>query len=84
MKIEKRTPRVLTQILRSWFELTEEEQKAVIIILALFMLGLAVRYWHLRSQRSKVRGQHQPAENGLIFVPFTAEPISSETIRNPE
>lgn len=33
-------------LLRSWFTLTGGEQKMVIIILALFILGLTVRFFH--------------------------------------
>jgi hypothetical protein len=40
----KRTPRVVRSLSRSWFELTTEEQKAVVLVLALFLLGLLVRY----------------------------------------
>ena len=32
---------------RSWVELTLEEQRAVMAILALFLLGMAVRVWHV-------------------------------------
>lgn len=38
------------RLLRSWFELTEDEKKALIIILALFLLGVVVRYWHVMAQ----------------------------------
>jgi hypothetical protein len=31
---------------RSWLDLTAREQKAVLLVLALFLLGLAVRLWH--------------------------------------
>ena len=33
-------------LLRSWFELTAREQKAVILLVALFLLGVIVRLWH--------------------------------------
>jgi len=39
----------LAALLRSWFGLTKEEQRALIIVLALFILGLAVRYCHIRQ-----------------------------------
>ncbi len=34
-------------LLRSWFELTQDERTALILILALFLLGLLARWWHL-------------------------------------
>ena len=43
---------VLRKILRSWFELTRDEQKVLVLILALFLLGLTVRFWHLRKERA--------------------------------
>ncbi len=33
--------------LRAWFALTVEEQRALAVILALFLLGVATRFWHL-------------------------------------
>ncbi len=30
---------------RSWFRLTRDEQKALMLVFALFLLGLAVRAW---------------------------------------
>ena len=35
------------KLLQSWFNLTGEEQKAIILVLALLLLGLAVKFWHL-------------------------------------
>jgi len=40
------TQRMLHGVARSWFDLTAEERKAVIVILALFILGVVVRLWH--------------------------------------
>lgn len=44
------TPRGLGDVLRdlgrAWFELTSEEQHAVLIILGLLLLGVAARFWH--------------------------------------
>jgi len=34
------------RIRRAWSELTNEEQKAVLTVLALAVLGIAVRLWH--------------------------------------
>jgi hypothetical protein len=33
----------LGRLLHAWFDLTREEQAAVLLVLALFLLGLAVR-----------------------------------------
>jgi hypothetical protein len=33
--------------IRAWFGLTRDEQKGLLIVLSLFLLGLAVRWWHL-------------------------------------
>jgi len=30
---------------RAWLELTGQEQQAVLLVLALFLLGLVVRWW---------------------------------------
>jgi hypothetical protein len=35
------------RLMRSWFELTVSEQKVVLLVLFLFLLGLAVRTWRL-------------------------------------
>ena len=40
----------LRRIFRSWFELTRDEQKVLLLILALFLLGLSVRFWHLNKE----------------------------------
>lgn len=34
----------LKNLLRLWFEMTEHEQRAILIILALFVLGVLVRW----------------------------------------
>lgn len=34
-------------LMRSWVELTPGEQKALVLIVGLFLLGLTVRWWHL-------------------------------------
>lgn len=41
----------LRRMVRSWYELTRNEQRALILILALFLLGLAARAWHLGHTR---------------------------------
>ena len=41
------------QIFRAWFELTHDEQKALLLILALFLLGLTVRFWHLKDEANR-------------------------------
>ncbi len=37
----------LRALSRSWLELTNEEQKAALLILTLLILGILVRYWHV-------------------------------------
>jgi hypothetical protein len=39
----------IKRLLRSWFELTSQEQTAVIIVLCLFLLGVLARWFHLVS-----------------------------------
>ena len=38
--------RFASAVFRSWFALTVQEQKAVVLIVLLFLLGLAVKIWH--------------------------------------
>jgi len=45
-----RTTRLIGGLFRSWFELTAGEQKAVLLVLGIFLLGLAARTW--QAQRS--------------------------------
>jgi hypothetical protein len=47
-------------LVRSWFELTPDEQKAALIVLAVFLLGLGVRFWHI--QKTGEAGVDKPAE----------------------
>lgn len=37
--------RLYKELFKSWFGLTGDEQRAVLAILGLFLLGLAVRTW---------------------------------------
>ena len=37
---------VLRQVCRSWLDLTVEEQRALAIVVGLFLLGVTVRLWH--------------------------------------
>ncbi len=39
-------PAALKAARRAWLELTLDEQRAVVIILGLFLLGVAARLWH--------------------------------------
>ena len=54
------------RLFRSWFELNWDEQRILVIILALFLTGLIVRLWH--EHRSPAppppppAGQVQPAQ----------------------
>ena len=45
-KQEARGP-LLSALFRAWFEMTVEEQRSLIMVLALFLLGTATRLWHL-------------------------------------
>lgn len=42
------------KIFRSWFELTADEQKALLLVLILFLLGLTVRFWHLKTEKPEI------------------------------
>jgi hypothetical protein len=37
----------LEALARSWFGLTRDEQKAVLVLLGLFLLGVSIRCWHV-------------------------------------
>jgi len=39
-------PAALKAARRAWLELTLDEQRALVIILGLFLLGVAARLWH--------------------------------------
>jgi hypothetical protein len=43
-------------VLRSWFNLTSQERGAVLLVLGLFLLGLAVRWYRLGTA-----GETEPA-----------------------
>jgi hypothetical protein len=38
------------QLAGAWFALTRDERNALLLVLALFLLGLGVRAWHLRRE----------------------------------
>lgn len=38
-------------LLRAWFTLTPQEQRLLLGVLALTLIGLTARYWHLRNQQ---------------------------------
>jgi len=44
---KKITPPGLAALLRSWFAMTRDEQRIVLAITGLFLLGLLCKYWHL-------------------------------------
>jgi hypothetical protein len=46
MKAADRLRGTFAGLLRSWFHLTPDEQKAVLLLVGLALLGLAVRAWH--------------------------------------
>ena len=47
--------------MNAWFGLTEREQKAVVIVLALALLGIAAKSWHVRITDD--RGQMTPHQS---------------------
>ena len=54
---------------RSWFELTAQEQQAILVILALFLLGMAVRFWHVH-----IRPSPPPPPPVAVAAPAEAGP----------
>jgi hypothetical protein len=68
MSMNETTDRLdsLRKIFRSWFELTQDEQKVLLLILALFLLGLFVRWRHLRTERPDYRSD--PLASGQTFL----------------
>lgn len=52
--------RFIGGLLRSWCELTAEEQKAVLTVIAIFLLGLAMRCWHTGTEETA------PQENRTV------------------
>jgi hypothetical protein len=56
---EKQRFRIPAVFVRSWFELTADEQKAALIVLVIFLLGLGVRFWHVHK---KMEVSHLPEE----------------------
>jgi hypothetical protein len=63
------------RLVRSWFELTRDEQRAILVILGLVLLGLAVRIWHQRQK--KEADSRRPPSHAL------AAP-ASEPVRQPD
>jgi len=37
----------LQSIARAWFRLTSDEQKALALVLFIFLVGLAVKFWRM-------------------------------------
>jgi hypothetical protein len=46
MQEEKRFLKVPTALVRSWFELTADEQTAALTIVCILLLGITVKLWH--------------------------------------
>ena len=40
-------------LLRAWFELNSNERRVVCLILALALIGLLARYWHVKAEAGK-------------------------------
>jgi len=48
------------KLFRLWAELTNEEQKAILTVLALFLLGLTVHVWHLQAKTAVSKHEINP------------------------
>lgn len=48
--MEKNDRPLIIRILRSWFELTVNEQRALILVLIIFLIGIGVKAWHARHK----------------------------------
>ena len=57
LKPERETRSILAESARAWFNLTVDEQRAVVIVLGLFLLGVAVRAWHVREKECRRAGE---------------------------
>jgi hypothetical protein len=57
MQEEKRLLKVPAALVRSWFELTADEQTAVLTIVCILLLGLTVKLWHAHT-RMESAGSH--------------------------
>ena len=68
----------LRRLFRSWFELTRDEQKALILILALFLLGLAVRFWHVKKEAGRADASYS-AQNIRAVEPANSTPLPGES-----
>lgn len=47
--------RYARSLTRSWFALTRDEQNAMMLVLALVLMGVAVRAWHMRRAEASPR-----------------------------
>ena len=47
---ERKLGKLTCALLRSWFYLTTDEQKAVVIVLALLTIGIIARFLHIVGQ----------------------------------
>ena len=65
-------------LVHSWFHLTADEQKAILIVIILFLIGMGVRTWH-RPQQTDGAGS-RPDEITQWTAP--AEPRHEGRISN--
>lgn len=74
--------RFLRAAARSWVELTAEEQRALLLVLGLFLLGLAVRSWHVHLRPALQRPAAVPTRS-LESPPLRpGKPPASECRQN--
>jgi len=57
--------RYLGALARSWFDLTAEEHRAVLVVLGLFLLGLAVRCCHAPPKTAAPQPPANPGETAV-------------------
>ena len=51
---EHKAGSILGEGARAWFNLTVGEQRALVIVLGLFLLGVAARAWHLHEKACRM------------------------------
>jgi hypothetical protein len=72
---EKRLLRVPAALVRSWFELTSDEQTAALAIVCILLLGLSVKFWHSHRRMESAEAH---ANNVTQYV-NSHGPVKGET-----
>jgi len=57
---DTQSPGLPRKLLASWLRLSWDEQKTIMVILAIFLLGITARYWH-SQQEAPEKPLNQPA-----------------------